>query len=162
MLAALPPMTPISTIPGVPAVSGLVFILVGAQILFGMSHLWLPTALLSRRVQRSTISRMTDWLEKIARAIDKVVRPRLVWLTEKPWVLGLALCVIGLGIVMLPLAAVPFTSGIPALPAAVFGLALTARDGAFVIAGFVLTVVCAAVLVGLWYFGGALLGAVFS
>ena len=42
---------------------------------------------------------------------------------------------------MFPLQLVPFTSGIPSFPVAIFGLALIARDGLVAILGFISTAI---------------------
>jgi hypothetical protein len=82
----------------------------------------------------------------VARYVDKIIRPRWFYLTAPPFSTVIAgLCVL-LGLIMLPLEYVPLTSSIPAFPVAAFGLALTTRDGLFVIVGL------ASILAGIFAF----------
>lgn len=148
LLPALVPLTPVSTVPGVPSVVGIMTILVASQMLIGAKSVWLPRAIVRRTVRREKIERLVAWLRPVARWTDRFIRPRLTALTRKPFSLVVALSCVLLGLSMLPLEVVPFTSGIPAFPVALLGLALTTRDGALVVVG--LLAIPVSVLVFFW------------
>jgi len=137
LLAALPTLTPISTIPGVATVGAVIILLAAGQMAFGQERLWLPAWLSRRRISRSSIKRVMTWVRPIASFVDKLIRPRLTWLVQQPYLFAIAVACILLAFVMFPLQLVPFTSGIPSFPVALFGLAMLARDGVLVIAGLV-------------------------
>jgi hypothetical protein len=141
LLAALPTLTPVSAIPGIATVGAIIILLTSAQLALGLHRLWLPEWVLHRSFDRSAIVRASSWLRPVATVVDKVVRPRLPWLVEPPFVVALAACCILLTFVMFPLQLVPFTSGIPSFPVAIFGLALIARDGLVAILGFISTAI---------------------
>jgi len=153
LLAALPPLTPISTIPGVPSTVGIITILTSVQLLMGRPSVWLPQAILRRSIDRAKLGKAISWLQWVARKIDKLLRPSLPAMTRKPVTYLIGLCCLTLGIMMLPLEIVPFTSGIPAFPVALFGLALISRDGRVAIAGFVAAALSMAAVVAILFFG---------
>jgi hypothetical protein len=156
LFPALVPLTPVSTVPGVPGLVGITTIVVAGQMLIGARGVWIPRVLLRRTVRRRTVERAIAWMRPVARMVDRVVRPRLTVLTRPPSTYAVALCCVLLGILMLPLALVPFTSGIPAFPVVLFGLALATRDGLLVVAGFLSVVAAGLVFL---VFGGAVIGA---
>lgn len=135
LLAALPTLTPISTIPGVAVAGAVVILLAAVQMAIGQERLWLPGWLSRQKISRSTIGRMSRWLRPVASFVDKLIRPRLTWLVQPPFLTVVAAACILLTFVMVPQQLVPFTSGIPSFPVALFGLAMIARDGVLAIAG---------------------------
>jgi hypothetical protein len=146
LFAGLVLSTPIVGIPGLPTTLAIVIMLTSGQMLFGLQRLWLPKFLLRRSIARRHLERFDRIVRYAAGYVDRIIRPRLIWLTAKPFSsLIAALCFL-LGLIMLPLEYVPLTSSIPAFPVAAFGLALTTRDGLFVILGLAL------ILAGLGFF----------
>jgi hypothetical protein len=141
LLAALPTLTPISTIPGV-AVGGAIIIQVTAvQMALGYERLRLPAWFTRRTINKATICRASRWLRPAAAWIDRLIQPRLTRLVEPPFLILISVACLLLSAVMFPLQLVPFTSGIPSFPVALFGLAMIARDGVLAIAGSIGTAI---------------------
>ncbi len=153
-IAALPSLTPIATVPLLPTTLSIIIFLTSVQMLMGMRQIWLPRPLLSQSIGRARLNRTIELAMPVARFIDRLIRPRLVFLTREPtvYVIGTLCCLLAL--FMPPLELVPFTGGIPALPVLLFGLAMTARDGALVLVTFAMI---GAAALGLAYLGISLL-----
>ena len=60
---------------------------------------------------------------------DRILRPRLSFLTRKPFLQVVALMCVAAALVTFPLGLVPFGPVLPGLTILVFGLGLMARDG---------------------------------
>lgn len=159
LIGALPPLTPVSTVPGVPSLVGIITTLTAGQMVLGMRSVWLPRTILERSLERSTVDKVTSRLMPIARFIDRLSRPRLTSLTYRPFSYGVALCCLALGILMLPLEILPFTSGIPAFPVAVFGLSIITRDGAVAIFGFISSLLAVVIIIFIFILGSEALSA---
>lgn len=131
--------TPLGGIPGVPTTLAVIIVFIATQIVLGCDSIWLPKFILDRRIPRSRLERGVNSLQSVARLIDKVIRPRLVFLTLRPYSYLIALICILLSFTVPPLELVPFID-IPLWGAIVaFSLALVAHDGLLVIVAFVLT-----------------------
>jgi hypothetical protein len=126
-------MTPVSGIPGVATVLGLFVVLVGIQMLFGRRTLWLPAWLLKLKVNAAKLRASVCLMRKPARLADRVVKPRLCFITE-----GIARRIVALICVMVgaatpPLELVPFSTFFPAVTITAIGLGLTTRDGSVIV-----------------------------
>ena len=140
----------VGDIPGVPTVLALLVLLVAAQLLIGRDRLWLPNWLLARSVASDKVERGLGWLRRPARAIDRLLRPRLTVLTG--WVGGraIALGCIVIALAMPPMELVPFSANGAGLALTAFGLGLIARDGLLALLAFIITLgTLAAVTYGL-------------
>jgi hypothetical protein len=138
LFAGLVLSTPLVSIPGLPTTFAIVIMLTAGQMLVGLERLWLPEFLLRRSIARRHLERFDRIVRYLARYVDRIIRPRWVWLTARPLSTVIAALCFLLGLIMLPLEYVPLTSSIPAFPVTAFGLALTTRDGLFVILGLML------------------------
>jgi len=123
----------------VPALVGLVVLLVSVQLLLRRDHIWLPRWMLKRSVSRDKLCKGLGWLRRPARFVDRLLRPRLTALTRGP-----AVYVIGATCILVAAATpamefVPFSATIAGAVLTAFGLALIARDGALAVTAFVLT-----------------------
>ena len=128
-IPALIEITPIGGIPGLPTLIALGIALVAAQILFGRDHLWLPDVLERRTLDGDRVRKGMEWLKRPAGWIDRVLRPRLDWLTGKAGLRLVALLCILLCATVPPLELLPFASSIPMGAIASMGLGLMVRDG---------------------------------
>lgn len=146
LIVVLPPM---GSIPGVPAVVGLVIILFSVQIMFGRDHIWLPSILsrqsLSRKSLRSAREKTAPWLKWA----DGLVAERLTWAVDGPSTIAAGVIVTLLSLAMVPLEIIPFAVAVPGSAIALVGLALTARDGIVMLAALALSIVSAFLL--FWY-----------
>ena len=139
LLASLLGFTPLGGVPGIPTTLAIFVILIAGQVVLGRNHLWAPRALLDRQIEGRKLKKSAHALKPFARAVDKVIRPRLSFLTEPPYSYAIALTCILLALTVPPFELVPFVD-LPLWGAMVaFSLALFAHDGYLAIAAFFLT-----------------------
>ena len=88
LVPALIAFTPLGGIPGLPTALAVVVILIASQLLIGMKRFWLPSMILERSIERQRLRTSIGYLRPVARAVDKVIRPRLrrlpTWLRSGP------------------------------------------------------------------------------
>lgn len=139
LLAGVLTVSPLSGIPGMPTLMGVMVLLVSTQMLAGRGCFWLPGWLVRRSVSRSKLEKALGFMQRPARFIDRGLRPRLHPLIGPAGERVIALVCTVLGLSMPPMEVVPFSvNGVGAI-LIVFGLALIGRDGVFALAAFALT-----------------------
>lgn len=140
LVAGLVTLAPlIGDIPGVPTLMAMLVILSSGQLLVGREHIWLPAWLLERRVSRVRFVKAIRWLQRPASWVDRLLRRRLVRLTQPPAHLPAALTCLLIALAMPPMEVVPFTANGAGLALTLFGLALLANDGLMALLGYTLT-----------------------
>lgn len=147
VLFGLPNLLPI---PGLPMLCGVIVGVVAFQMLLGKESLVLPGWLANRKVNRRDLSRVLERAEPTLRWFERIMRPRLLMLTtaRAQQVLGFVLLLLALAL-MSPIVII---GGIlPGIAVTLFGLAMTERDGVFVIAGGVATVIALVFTAALTY-----------
>ena len=132
-------LTPIGSIPGVPTLMATLIVLFGLQIVWGRQHIWLPQALLRRKVSSAKLQNAVGSMHKPAGWLDTIFHGRLTRLTRGPFVRIAALLCVALALTVPPLEVFPFATSIPILVILLFGLALLLRDGLLMLATFALT-----------------------
>jgi len=144
---ALLEISPIGGVPGVPTFLGLIVAIAAVQLVLGRTDFWLPQVIVRRGVKGDRMVRAMEKMRKLARVIDKLLRPRLGALTGAIWtrLAGLlaVLCMLGVP----PLELVPFASTVPFAAIALIGLGLMGRDGLFMLLGMVVATGAIAVVV---------------
>lgn len=140
-------VSPLSAIPMFSSLMGLTIVLISAQMLVGRSSPWLPGFVLRRGIPRDRLARAARVLRRVARVVDKVIHPRLQPLTGGVGGRVIALACVCIGLLIPPMELVPMSSSTAGAVVAVFGLALTARDGllALIAAGLAVSGVAAGV-----------------
>ena len=126
LLALLPNFIPIPV--GVGAISGALVVLIGVQLLFHVEHPWLPRFLARREIQRATLVRFRNRLDKWLGRIEKLVKPRWQGVLDNKFghaFSGLMLIVLGM-ILALPIPGTNYVFGALLLG---YSLALIERDG---------------------------------
>lgn len=146
MLLALPFCTPIP-LPGLSTPLGLIIALIGARLAFGAKP-WLPSKLLDTRLPPHVFAKVFSAARRIVLWFEKLLRPRMLWTIASPRLeqahaVPIVLCALML---LLPLP-VPFSNVLPAWGVLLLAGGLLERDGAFIVAGYVTT------LLGLVFFG---------
>jgi hypothetical protein len=130
--------------PGSSAFLGLPTLIISAQMVFGQSKVWLPDFILKRPISaerfRQIVEKLSPWLQKT----ERLVRPRY-WpfpdmLIDR--VIGLIAFVLS----VLLVAPIPLGNWLPAFAMALFGLALSERDG-IVLSAAVATTVAALMVI---------------
>lgn len=136
MIPALAVVSPLSGVPLFSSICGILIALISAQMLIGRHHVWLPGFLMRRQVSGSRLKTALDWMERPARLLDRVTDERLTPLVRRPmrWIVqGVCLCC---GLAMPFLELVPFTSSLMGIVVSLLAFGLLARDGIFVVLGF--------------------------
>lgn len=140
LVAGLVTLAPlVGDIPGVPTLMAMLVILSSGQLLVGREHIWLPAWLLERRVSRVRFVKAIRWLQRPASWVDRLLRRRLVRLTQPPAHLPVALTCLLIALAMPPMEVVPFTANGAGLALSLFGPALLANDGLMALLGYTLT-----------------------
>ncbi|WOI56884.1 exopolysaccharide biosynthesis protein [Palleronia sp. LCG004] len=123
-------MSPLGGIPGVPSLMAVIVLIFCLQIAIGKRALWLPSVLSRRSVNRDKLSSAVEKTRGVGKWIDRHFGGRLELLTG-PWAIRFAalLCA-ALACTAPPLEVVPFAAAMPMAGIAVFGIAMTLKDGA--------------------------------
>lgn len=140
LVPSLMTTSPLSGIPGVPSLSGVLIMLICVQYVMGRERIWLPNFILVRRLRRNRLQAAIRKVRPVMRGIDRVIYPRFGILINR-WTFGvIAILCAALAATMPPLEILPFTSTATAFIIALFATAVLARDGllaAFAFAGTV-------------------------
>lgn len=136
MIPALAVVSPLSGVPLFSSICGMLIALISAQMLIGRHHVWLPDFLMRRKVPGSRMRTALDWMERPARFLDRVTDKRLTPLVRRPmrWIVQAVCLCCGLAMPVLEL--VPFTSSLMGIVVSLLAFGLLARDGIFVLLGF--------------------------
>jgi len=134
LLLALPNFIPIPF--GIGAVMGVLVILVGLQLLIGLGRPWLPRTARQRGFARASVEHFLTKMTPVLGWLERVCTPRLETLTHRPAsrFTGLLLIVTGF-LLSLP---IPFTNYLFGLIVLLFAVAQIERDGALLIAVWVI------------------------
>jgi len=148
VLLGLPNCLPMP--PPIPLVCGLVLAFVAAQMLMGRAMPWLPQRLLRRSLSQPVLARAVERALPPLIRLERFSRPRLTTLGGQlaiP-VLGGLLLILALGLIV----AAPFIGQIPlGLAVCLVGLGLVERDGVLIIAGAVVGALGLALSAGFAY-----------
>ncbi|MGF1453808.1 MAG: exopolysaccharide biosynthesis protein [Alphaproteobacteria bacterium] len=141
LVFALPCCLPMP--PGYPTVAGVIIILLAFHLIGGVETLWLPRWLARRTVSQQAMRRLADRVTPTIRQVERICRPRLLFLTGRVFKILIGAVVLVMGaILVLP---IPFLGNLPpGFAAAVIGLALTTRDGIALLIGLALAAFAAA------------------
>lgn len=147
---AVPVALPIA-IPGISAVLGAPLLFLSWQLMRGHEKPWLPELMHRRSFRRADFASMLLRVLPSIRRVERLVGPRLIWLTNRRGEKVLGLFAFALAVVLfLP---IPFGNTLPALAIAIMALAVLERDGLAAIAGaltgFAGVAVVSGVVVGL-------------
>lgn len=129
VVPALAALTPLGIVPGVPSLLGLTILLVAVQLVFGRESFWLPQWIMKRRVSAERLDRSVERVRPAVRVVDRLIKPRLSFLTRKPADRVAAVVCSLIALTIPPLELVPFGVAAPAFAILTFGLGLIARDG---------------------------------
>lgn len=143
LLLGLPNCLPMP--PGIPVICGVLLCLVGVQMSIGRDELWLPRWLANRTFSRSLLERIINGALPWVRRFEGYSRPRLEQFSSPVAraVLGGLVVLLGL-LLMLP---IPIFGNLPpGIAVCILGLGLVERDGAFICAGIVATLISLGVM----------------
>lgn len=129
---AVPVALPIA-IPGISAVLGAPLLFLSWQLMHGRDQPWLPEVMRSRSFRRADFAGILLRVLPSIRGVERLVGPRLIWLTNRRGEQVIGLFAFALAVVLfLP---IPFGNTVPALAIAIMALAVLERDGVAAIAG---------------------------
>ena len=152
MLLALPFCTPVP-LPGLSTPFGLIIMIIGVRLAFGAKP-WLPARLLNTRLPPKIFARVFAFTRKIILGFERLLRLRLLWLTATAGRLQIHAVpiVICATMLLLPLP-IPFSNVIPAWGIILIAGGLLERDGAFILGGYVATLITLAFFTAIAVFG---------
>ncbi len=152
LLLALPFCTPIP-LPGLSTPLGLIIGLIGARLALGQKP-WLPQRLLDTRLPPKVFAKVFAITQRLIGWFERLLRPRLRWLTATPLLRQLHAIpiVICAALLLLPLP-IPFSNTIPAWGIMLIAAGLLERDGGFVLAGHVAALLAIAFFAAIGIFG---------
>ncbi len=130
----------VGDIPGVPTLMALVIVLIAGQILLQREHLWLPRWLLERSITSDKLKKAIKWLRRPARFTDRLLRPRLQYLTKEIGIQTTALLCIIIAAALPPMELIPFSANAAGIALTALGLALISNDGLLAIGATVVSV----------------------
>ncbi|MCK8482562.1 exopolysaccharide biosynthesis protein [Aliiroseovarius sp. S2029] len=139
-------VTPLSGVPGLSSICGLLIAMVSAQLLLGRDRLWLPDFILRRQMPRRKLNTALSQVEKPLSWVQEVTTRRLSFLTRPPFsYLLYSICLL-CGAAMPFLELVPMSSSLLASVVALLSISLISRDGLFALLGLTALASTAALL----------------
>jgi hypothetical protein len=129
LIIGLISISPAALLPGSTTIFATLTLLVALQLLFHRDHPWMPGFALRMKFSERRLEKFIRFCRPATKLIDKVIRPRFTFLSEQPWVTGVALLVVLAALITYPLSFIPIAPLLPGLAIALFGLGMTARDG---------------------------------
>lgn len=126
-------VSPLTIIPGATWVTALITLIFTSQIVAGFNRPWIPDRLLKFKLKRSYLISGVEGIRRWAEVFDRMLEPRLLFLTRKPFIQLIALMCVGASLVTFPLGFVPLAPILPGLTILIFGLGLMARDGVVIL-----------------------------
>ena len=149
LVPSLIALSPVGALPGLPAITSVIVMIFAVQMLMAQKHVWLPRWLKARTIDGAKLEKGLRAFRPVARFVDHLLRPRLIFLTRGPFYYALAAMILIVAIVTPVLELVPL-GGIPPNAALVaFALAIIAKDGLWALLAFGFTAASAWALSGL-------------
>lgn len=141
LVPAMITATPISGIPGVPTITGLIVGLIVVQMLMGRDTLWVPRAVGKRGVSKEKMEKSVSFLRKPVGWLDRVMKPRISWLAKRPWNYAALLTCLAIAVTTPLMELLPFVISLAAVAIGVFAAGILMRDGVVMLIGYALTAV---------------------
>lgn len=137
LVFAIPNFIPVPI--GIGGAMGVLTVLLGLQMLFGLEHPLVPAWLRRKSMHRTRVERFLERTSRITSWLERWCRPRLEPVTRLPWSMlsGLALVILGV-LLALP---IPFTNYLFGVVLLAFSFALLERDGALLLAMWMISAV---------------------
>jgi len=119
----------IGDIPGVPTIMGIIVFLTSVQMLLQKNNLRLPQFILRRSVRRENLHKTLNKLRSPVNFIDRILRPRLMVLTEGFMLYVIAVLCLCTALLMPIMELIPFSANIAGFILTFFGLSILTNDG---------------------------------
>ena len=154
MLLGFIAISPLTIIPGATWLVALLTLIITVQIVIGRVRPWVPAKILKFEFNRDHLLAGAKGARGWAEVFDRILRPRLSFLTRKPFLQLIALMCVAAALVTFPLGIVPFGPVLPGLTILIFGLGLMSRDGVVILlasAGLIGSAVLVSRLISRWF-----------
>jgi hypothetical protein len=148
MLVGMLLVSPLSGVPTFPSMVAVIVSLVTLQMLCGRRHFWLPARMLNVQVPCDKLNTALQWLQRPARFVDRITKPRLTVLVRGPSIYIIALICLSIACVLPLMELILFSSSVAGTVLVLFGVALVSRDGLLALFGYSATAVTVWVVVG--------------
>lgn len=132
LLLGLPMLIPFLP-PGSSTVVGPIYAAFAIQMLTGARRPWIPHRFRNRVMARGTVRTLRNRGLPMIRTVERLSRPRGLWVSERVVLRAAGLMVLLMGVVLL--SPLPFLNTLPALSVMLIGVGLLNRDALFVLAG---------------------------
>lgn len=139
-------MPVLGDIPGVPTAVAVVVMMVVGQQLAGREQFWFPRSLCERKVRSTKLRKGVGKLRKPAKFVDRLVKPRLSWLTHGRARYAAAVLTAFVALCMPFMDFIPFSANVGGATLALIGLGLIAHDGLLLLIGSILAFASAAIV----------------
>lgn len=151
MLLALPNSIPLPSPPGLSTIFGLPMAIFAAQLVFGHKTPWLPAFLRRKTLPRDEILKFLDRATPYLNKVERRLKPRMGWFVGPTGerIAGLIIFVLAV-VLSLPII---FGNFLPAFAVLLMALAILARDGLMMIAGWATSVIAVSVVALVIYAG---------
>lgn len=141
-------MPVIGDIPGVPSAVAVMLLLVAGQQVAGREQVWFPAWVRNRKAKSTKVRRGIRKLRRPARFVDRLVKPRLTWLTHGRGQRVAAVLTLVLALCIPMMDFVPFSANLAGATLLLLGLGLIAHDGLLMLGGALAALASVAVVVG--------------
>lgn len=138
IVPALLNILPTGAIPGVTLATGVVITSVGVQLALERDQPWLPSAVTRLKLKNKAVQNALEKAMPWVRRIEKLVRTRLTFVSEKPFSQITAGICIAMGLLSIAFLWLPLASLLPGLAVLALGIGLLSRDGIVVFVGYAL------------------------
>lgn len=128
-------ISPATVIPGMTWFAAALTLVVAGQMALGRPTIWMPKKALETQLPRTAVVSGVDKSRGFARAVDKLLKPRLVFLSKPPFVNLIAVFCLVAALITFPLGLIPLAPLAPGLAVVFFGLGMVARDGLWLALG---------------------------
>lgn len=150
-LIALPAAWPFPGL-GLHQIAGLPLVLLTGQMMMGRHTLWLPEKIRASRFEWRHMDKLIAYALPWVHKIERIARPRLSALTQRPFYNAVGLTGILMSIcITIPF---PFSNTLPALCLAAISVGLLMRDGLAVLVGTVIGGVWSGLIIFMMVFFG--------
>jgi hypothetical protein len=129
LIVGLLSISPLTAVPGLTWLFALMTLIVALQMAVSSKKLWLPKQMLNAEFPEQKVAGAVRKLRPATKVLDKIVRPRLEFLAQQPWLSVIALAAAAAALITFPLGLIPFAPLIPGVAIVLLGLGVTARDG---------------------------------
>ncbi|KPB02902.1 exopolysaccharide biosynthesis protein [Ahrensia marina] len=131
LVPALIVATPLSGVPGVSVVGGLLIALFSFELVFNFRRVYLPAKLRSQSIDVNKLDSAMKKIAPVIKWIDRHSRSRLRFLFRRPLIWVPQLLCLFTGLMMPFLEFIPFSSSIAAIGVALLVMSMLTEDGMF-------------------------------